>query len=251
MNIPPVDTGYLADRYQELTEPLLKVWDEADAEDDATALPLLHTAMLQLIDVLRSLEIEDDEVGHHADVLESHELTILGEYGTQLLQESAQWARRYHHEEIAHDLEGLVLTLALLIARHEGELKTMEPVVHQLALLANQLKKPAELTQLYRIIDEVLDAMSPTFAESYEVEPDPANPWRLLLLNRAIVATRTHNTKLMEPAFDAIVELLPGDCEPFFEEAMEQMELIDYPAEVRELVKGYYLQHHFQGRTLH
>jgi len=251
MKILPADTGFLADQYQELTEPLLKAWDEADAEDDATALPLLHAAMLQLVAVLRSLESESDELEHNPDVLESHELTTLGEYGTQLLMETAAWARRYRHEDIAHEVEALVLPLALVIARHEGELKEVQPLVHQLALLANQLQTPAELTQLYRIIDEVLDAMNPAFSESYEVDPDPANPWRLLLLNRAIVATRTHNTRLMEPAFDAIVELLPGDCDSFFEEAMEQMELIDYPEEVREMVKSYYLQHHIKGRTLH
>jgi len=251
MKILPVDAGFLADQYQELSEPLLKAWDDADAEGEATALPLLYSAMLKLIAVLRSLEIESDELEHHPDVLECHELTTLGEYGTQLLMETAEWARRYRHEDLAHGLEALVLPLALLISRHEGELKEVSPLVHQLALLANQLQTPTELTQLYRIIDEVLDAMNPAFSESYEADPDPANPWRLLLLNRAIVATRSHNTKLMEPAFDAVVELLPGDCEVFFEEAMEQMEIIDYPEAVRELVKNYYLQHHIQGRTLH
>ena len=69
-------------------------------------------------------------------------------------------------------------------------------------------------------------------------------------INRAIVATRSHNPELMEPAFDAIVECLPQEAQRFFAEGMEQMAIIDYPTQVRDLVRRYYLAH-TQRRLLH
>ena len=85
----------------------------------------------------------------------------------------------------------------------------------------------------------MIDATSP-ICEAAAVD-NPRDPWRLLLINRAIVATRSHNRELMESAFDALLENLPSDAPSFFAEGMEQMAVIDYPDHVRELMKRYYL----------
>jgi alkanesulfonate monooxygenase SsuD/methylene tetrahydromethanopterin reductase-like flavin-dependent oxidoreductase (luciferase family) len=70
------------------------------------------------------------------------------------------------------------------------------------------------------------------------------------LLNRAIVATRSHRPQLMEPAFDAIVEWLPDQATRFFAESMGQMDIIGSPDQVRAVMQDYYLR--YSGdRTLH
>ena len=44
----------------------------------------------------------------------------------------------------------------------------------------------------------------------------------------------------MEHAFDAINEHLPTDALGFFRDGMEQMEQLDYPDHVREVVQRYF-----------
>ena len=48
----------------------------------------------------------------------------------------------------------------------------------------------------------------------------------------------------------ATVECLPQEAQRFFAEGMEQMAIIDYPTQVRDLVRRYYLAH-TQRRLLH
>ena len=65
-------------------------------------------------------------------------------------------------------------------------------------------------------------------------------PWRVLLLNNSIVATRSHDTDLMEAAFAILTSQLPEDATRFFSEGMEQMEALDYPPHVRQVMEKYH-----------
>jgi len=198
---------------------------------------LLGEAMSQLIDMLDHIqgEVPDDAAGRAA------EINTLGEYGLHLLEDLARLAVRLEQPSLAADIEQLSLPYALWIARRGGEIKHLAPVVNALAQFANQANQPQLMTGLYTQCCELIEATSPTCEDS--ASNDPGHPWRLLLLNRAIVATRSHNPELMEPAFDAIVECLPGDAQRFFAEGMEQMSIIDYPDHVREVVRRYFLTH--------
>jgi hypothetical protein len=80
---------------------------------------------------------------------------------------------------------------------------------------------------------------------------EPQRPWRVLLLNRAIVATRSHRPALMEVAFDDVVEHLPQEAARFFEEGMAQMDALDYPPQVRAVMERYYLRQGPAPHTLH
>ena len=75
-------------------------------------------------------------------------------------------------------------------------------------------------------------------------------PWRILIINRAIIATRSHDAELMEMAFKSLVESLPEEAARFFEEGLEQMHLIDYPEHVQKLMQHYYLMYG-TPQTLH
>jgi hypothetical protein len=62
----------------------------------------------------------------------------------------------------------------------------------------------------------------------------------VLLLNHGIVATRSHNTALMEQAFAQLTRHLPEDAARFFTEGMQQMDALDYPDHVREVMAKYH-----------
>jgi hypothetical protein len=95
-----------------------------------------------------------------------------------------------------------------------------------------------DLAGLYALMTEMVEGMSP--ARIQDSGNFPSRPWRVLLLNRAIVATRSQRPALMVAAFDSLVEHLPEDAPDFFREGMGQMEALQYPAPVRELMQRYY-----------
>lgn len=237
MSIPPADLSYLRERLRELAAQVHDAWesshrDPRDADDPRPT----GDALLQLIDMLDHLQSEAQASG-----IGPAEINTLSEYGLQLLSELADTASRLDHPALAAEIEHMSFPYALWIARHGGEIRQLESVVNALAHFANQSSNPETMASLYCQCCEVLDATSPAAEEG--AAGNPRHPWRLLLLNRAIVATRSHNPELMEPAFNAIVELLPNDAERFFAEGMEQMVAIDYPEHVRTVVRRYYLAH--------
>jgi len=122
-----------------------------------------------------------------------------------------------------------------------GALGYLEPVVNGAAHLANRLMQPSELEQLYGLLTEVVDAADPRLFR-HTTSADPSRPWRVLLLNRAIVAARSHQPALMEEAFEPVIEHLPEEAPTSFREGMEQMDALDYPPQVRDLMQRFYQQ---------
>ena len=72
---------------------------------------------------------------------------------------------------------------------------------------------------------------------------DPRRPWRVLLLNYSIVATRSHDPQLIETTYNYFVQYLPEDAAQFFTEAMGQMAVLNYPQQVRVVVEKYHQQY--------
>lgn len=242
MTLPPADLPYLRDRLQELGARVREAWEAGDRTGEKDAV-LLTDALLQLIDMLGQVEGKPE-----ADEANPAEIDTLGEYGLNLLDELAQLASALGQSPLATEIEALSLPFALWVVRHGGEIRHLSPVVNALAHYANQASRPAAMSSLYAQCCELLDAVSPAIEES--MSGDPKHPWRLLILNRAIVATRSHNPELMESAYDAVVEFLPQDAQRFFAEGLEQMSVVGYPDHVRDIVHQYYLAH-AMPRRLH
>jgi hypothetical protein len=248
MTLPPVDLGYLVERSTELCERVAEAWEDQPRAATRSGSPEIVAAGLdQLFAVLARLEQAD--VGERP-VLAAAELRELAGYGIGLLGELAAGARQLGLTEEADAAEALTVPYAVLMARHGAEVSILEPVVNALAALANRLSDPTDLAQLYGLISEVVNAVSPALAQDPERNA-PQRPWRVLLLNRAIVATRSHRPVLMEAAFDAVVEHLPEEAARFFEEGMAQMDALDYPPHVREVMERYYLRQGPAPHTLH
>ena len=137
------------------------------------------------------------------------------------------------------ELELLAFPLGLWLARNDGEITSLEPVVNSVAKLANRSKDPVYLEQLCLQIGELVEAVSPGISEDRN-RANVARPWRVLLLNWGIVATRSLRPALMRDAFDRLLEHLPEDASGFFREGMGQMDALDYPPHVREVMETYF-----------
>lgn len=170
------------------------------------------------------------------------DLRSLGDYGIDLLARLVALAGTLLPTPKARAIEELALPFACWIARCGGELGYLEPVVNGAAHLANRLMRPSELEQLYGLLTEVVNAVDLRLSQAHGLPVAPSRPWRVLLLNRAIVATRSHRPARIEEAFESVVEYLPEEAPTFFREGMEQMDALDYPPQVRDLMQGFYQQ---------
>lgn len=247
--LPPIDIGYIASELARLTEEIERAPEESPEGTDPRA-AVLGAGLDDLLAALSAAEADTPNATARA----LHALTgkapdgILT-YGLDLLSQLSALAARLHLPQTALDIDALALPLACWLLRRGAELHRPEPVVNAIAVLANALREPDELAALYGLIREVAEGFSPDQVQ----EPpgaDPRRPWRVLLIDRAIVATRSHRPALMVEAFDLVCEQLPDDAPGFFREGMGQMDALGYPQPVREVMERYYLQR-CAGQRLH
>jgi len=242
----PVDITYIAAEIRAYAPELHETYQDRNGEPDPDPEVLLE-ALSDLFDHLLRREDEvPDRIAPAASASPARaDLSRLGDYGIDLFARLAALTRVLLSPPKAHAIEELALPFACWIARRGGELGYLAPVVDGAAHLANRLRQPSELEQLYGLLTEIVDAVDPRLPQD-TISMDPGRPWRVLLLNRAIVATRSHRPALMEAAFEAMVEYLPDEAPTFFREGMEQMETLNYPPQVRELMQRFYHQYHGQ-----
>lgn len=200
----------------------------------ATDLPVLEQAFAQLLDVMTRIESDTQSSSDAA----TGDITEIGEYALRLQESLAGIAEKPGLAEQQQPLAALTINLAAWIACHNGQIETLEPVVDALALLANTTQEPQQLEQLSAVIQQIIGAVSAAISQDLE-KMNPGRPWRVLLLNHGIVATRSHNTELMESAFALLASKLPEDASRFFSEGMQQMEALDYPPHVRKVMEKY------------
>lgn len=250
--IPAADLGTIEEGFQITATALMEAYEDAnDPPELHTATPeVLSESMLRLLGVLRRMDgFPEGARPASEDALETRDISALGNYGLRLLTDLTAWASALRVPQATQALRGLTYALALWLARHEAEITDLQPVVDALALVANRVKSPAALEGLYLAANDITEAVDPALAQDLD-HSNPGRPWRLLILNRAIIATRSHQPRLMEPAFQGLVELLPEDAPDFFREGMEQMDALDYPKPVRAVMEKYY-QLWCPPKTLH
>lgn len=194
----------------------------------------LHAGIEQFLLECRQL---DDRHGQ-SRCADPEEVTRLGDYGITLLMDLYMWARRLGLNDMESEFDVVVLAFADWTTRHAGELRTIEPIVDALANLANRTRDAGTLERLTHLMTRVIRATAaPARSGAHSM---PTRPWRLLHLNRGIVATRTHNAALMEEVFDELVQHIPGEAQQFFAEGMQQVDALKYPGHVREVMVRYF-----------
>jgi hypothetical protein len=239
MLFPGLDLRYISRQFDATAPAVVEASRHSgSAAQDADHSPsMLQQAMLRLLELLQIIETDMGEDNKLAR--QDFDLNELGDYAIQMLSDLADAANSLKLEQQSQQLEDLTLPLAVWIVRHGGEVRSLAPIVNALARLANTLSEPDLLAQLYHLIRE-LQLTVDTSGRQDAGRSASSRPWRLLLMNQAIIATRSHQPDLIDEAYQLLMEALPEEAPRFFAEGMQQMELINYPQVVKQVVKKYY-----------
>jgi len=193
-------------------------------------------AMMQTIDIMERLEV--DQQSTRAEPLQTDDVSQIGEYALTLLEELSVVAANRGLQQSMRVLHRMSLPVAMWIARHGGRIRMLDIVVNAIASYANELKQTEQLAQLCDSIGRVVAVVSDDISRDLEAT-NPMRPWRILNLNWGIVATRSHDVELMERVFEQLIKNIPADVKSFFQEGMQQMDIIGYPDHVREVMEKY------------
>ena len=172
-------------------------------------------------------------------IIDPDEATEISDYGFVMLLQLVDLMEKLDLPHKRREIEQVSLVLARWTVSYHGTINYLEPLVNAIAQMANLLQDKSELLALSELIDRIVDQC----AESLKLDTDgneATRPWRLLHINRGIVATRTQNLEVMKHAFDELLLYLPADAPGFFAEGMKEMDALDYPPHVREVMKSYY-----------
>ncbi len=216
--------------------------EDAAPDDQAVNSPQqLLAAMDQAVDVMARADadrvVQKNMTAESMGLLEEKDISKIGQYTLDLLEGMVAYVQNKTGEQ-NRELIRLSVPVSLWVARHGGKLSQIDMLVNSLASYANEIVEPHELVQLASVIKEVIDACDDEIRRDVE-QTNMMRPWRIVNLNYGIVATRSHKPELIEQAYDALVKNLPHDARQFFKEGMQQMDVIGYPDEVREVVERY------------
>lgn len=262
--INTTDVDSISDTIREAVDKVSHAFDTSDEVSipNAVSPHLIGKALKQFLDILCRTE-SDQESAVDSDAmmfinkvidetsdqpLSREEISEVGNHGLQLLDTLSEWAEALDLPYQRHQIKAIMVMVALWIARHGGELNSIESVVNTLAEIANSTSEQEALAELSYMMGELIGAVSEQTRFDFDTT-DRRHPWRVLNLNRGIIATRSHDTGLMELAFDELIKNFPEDAEMFFKQGMQQMEELDYPTHVREVMSRYFQQS--QNRVLH
>ena len=215
--------------------------DEIADKDDVNSPHNLLSAMDQAIDVMMRADadsaVQNEMSAESIGLLEEKDISQIGQYSLDILEAMVSFVQNKTGEQ-NRDLLRLSLPISLWVARRGGKLSQIDMVVNSLAGYANEVKESHLLAELASTIKEVVDACDDNIKNDLE-QTNMMRPWRILNLNYGIVATRSHQPELIEKAYDALVKNLPQDARGFFKEGLQQMDIVGYPDEVREVVERY------------
>ena len=166
-------------------------------------------------------------------------MSDLPDYAMGLLGKLCEIAKTLDCDESLAIFEQLSIPLMIWFAKHKFVIHDIELFVNAISNTANRIQNPQQLAELTDVIDVIIDVSSADIKADLD-KSNPGRPWRVLNLNQAIIATRSLDPKRMESVFEQLVFRLPEDAPGFFAEGMEQMDIIDYPDHVRNVMQTYY-----------
>lgn len=181
-------------------------------------------------------------------IIEPQEATEIGDYGFVLLLKLVDLMERLDLPHKRKEIEQISLVFARWTVSYQGTINYLEPVSNAIAQLANLMQDKKSLRALSELIDDIVDHCSIEIKRD-EDKSEELRPWRLLHINRGIVATRTHDLDKMKQAFDQFLMYLPNEAPGFFAEGMREMDALDYPQHVRKVMEFYY--NHKPSISLH
>jgi len=232
-----LETGVneLTQEFEMIVEGLRLSLQSADSAESQQVLKMLE-ALRQNLQIMQRLS---SDVSRNKSLdISSDEITKIGDYALNLLDEiSVSCASRGMQDQML-ELHRLSLPVTMWLKNHAGKIQKMDIIVNAIASYANTLQDNLKLEILCELIGDVIEIADESIKQDLEAT-NPMRPWRILNLNWGIVATRTHNTEIMQRVFDQLIKNIPADCQQFFNEGMQQMDVVGYPEPVREVMKKY------------
>lgn len=174
--------------------------------------------------------------------LSPNEATQIAELGLQLVEQLSNWMHKSGIEQLRFELDQFALLIAEWVIRHKGQIHRLESIVNAFIHLANSFKRKTDFVRLLEMMNAVVRAVTPQIRHDFD-SVSLYRPWRLLNINRSIVAIRSQDELLMRQVFDDLVLFLPLDAPGFFEEGMDEIDNADYPPRVREVMLEYQRKH--------
>ena len=194
----------------------------------------VFTSLQQVFDIFGAVEQKSHS-------LSSTEIADIGEQGILLIDNLISYLSSNNLESEKRDIEQVALIIAQWVIEQNGQLNNIHSIVDGLAYLANALQDQESLIQLADFMGLVAHSCSAVIKHDLD-NSDPSRPWRILNINRGIIATRSHDLELMRAVFAEIITAIPLDAPDFFAEGMSEMVALDYPDEVRELMQEFFEQ---------
>ncbi len=205
-------------------------------DDAARTARELVVATEQSIDIMERVNADRQSTRH--EPLTENDISQIGDYVLSLLDELAIVAVNRGLQDAMMQLHRLSLPTAVWIHQHGGRIEKLDIIVNAVASFANEIKDEQQLGELCRAVTHVVKAVADDIRRDLEAT-NPMRPWRILNINWGIIATRSHDDKLMEDVFDQMVVNIPADAKMFFNEGMQQMDIIGYPDNVRAVMEKY------------
>jgi len=219
---------------------LNKLPSQLDEDLDSSKRKALHQVIQTFDQFFNVISRIDIQAGEKQPITEI-EATDIGDHGLVLLLKLVDLMERLELSHIRKEVEQISLIFARWVLSYGGKINHLESLVNAFAHLANTMRDHEALKQLSILMGQVVDACS----QEIKLDRDKNNefrPWRLLHINRGIVATRTHDLEIMKTVFDELLLYLPEEASNFFDEGMREMDALDYPLHVRELIAFYQLK---------
>lgn len=218
------------DYFEQLPAQLEVYFDEAYQR----AFDRLISSFEQFFDIAETVNQQADD----DHVISTTEATEIGEHGFILILQMIDLMEKLDLPHKRREIEQISLIFARWVIKFQGQLNHIEPLVNAFAHSANNMHEKSSLKALVELMSMVVDACSDEIKHDLQ-STDLYRPWRLLLINRCIVATRTHDIELMKKVFDDFIFFLPQDAQGFFNEGLQEMDALDYPPEVEKLIEQY------------
>lgn len=199
--------------------------------------PLLSAEVRKCLDICQQVDAAEDAADNP---MPPEEVDELGTHALECLSDLGLWAYQLELDDARATIEDIALDMAHWIARHDGRIGVLEPVVNALTRQANATQDPVALAALCDRALVIINSATPEPDE--ERDPDKADPaqlqpWLSLHFNTAIIATRSQQPSLMNMAYDLLETRLPRHCTAFYEEGLRETAKPVYGEPVRAMMR--------------
>ena len=176
----------------------------------------------------------DRDYGPTSEVL-AEDVNGIADQIFECLHDLSNWADHFNLRNARLSVIDISLEAAQWCMRHRGQLHQIGPVV---AALANRTNMAGSLDACVALSDayEAVITNVATRLQADHTSSDPLRPWRQLLINAAIVSTRSRDLRKMERAYRRLEAHLPSECQAFFQQASHQVAGLGFSPEARTMV---------------